>query len=411
MDSQSQSSIYNRIGLYGYLYNYYAVINPDFVPKGWRIPTEDDIVQLVSNIGGYGNGGKLKETGTSHWLTPNTGATNEYLFSMLPSGKKNDSGGYSEITQKGYFWAIPGSLSPYEALWVILEYNNNIMQYDGTTSKYGVPVRLIKNDSNWTNGDAVKDYEGNIYPTVKIGNQVWTAFNWRSTKLNNGQPIQNVTDNTTWSNLSTPAYCAYNNDESYVSESVSIINSNNDPGNTAYDQVVNSIKTTELKITRIIFSSTNLAQQLNTIKETLKTMYGDSIEQVINIQNYIDPSLPNTAIIIDLKEPIVINSDEFLKMTIEPNSSANLILEYEQEKVCNNLLDAFKIQNTLKPQYGDIFGFDEMEEAKPVQEQKQIVIIDTQQKTRPGAQKATFPRLLIFAALAYGIYKLYQLLK
>jgi uncharacterized protein (TIGR02145 family) len=58
----------------------------------------------------------------------------------------------------------------------------------------------------------VKDYDGNIYKTIKIGNQVWMAENLKTTKLNNGTDITLETDPTAWRNLTTPGYCWYNND-------------------------------------------------------------------------------------------------------------------------------------------------------------------------------------------------------
>jgi uncharacterized protein (TIGR02145 family) len=61
---------------------------------------------------------------------------------------------------------------------------------------------------------SVTDLEGNIYKTIKIGNQVWLAENLKSTKYNDGIEIPLVTDNTSWSNLTTSGYCWYNNDAS-----------------------------------------------------------------------------------------------------------------------------------------------------------------------------------------------------
>ena len=61
----------------------------------------------------------------------------------------------------------------------------------------------------------VVDTVGNVYKTVKIGNQWWMAENLRTTKYRNGAAIATVTDNTAWSNLSvskTGAYCNYDND-------------------------------------------------------------------------------------------------------------------------------------------------------------------------------------------------------
>lgn len=58
----------------------------------------------------------------------------------------------------------------------------------------------------------ISDYEGNSYNTVNIGNQTWMAENLRSIKLNDGTSIPLVTNNNTWSNLTTPAYSYYSND-------------------------------------------------------------------------------------------------------------------------------------------------------------------------------------------------------
>ncbi len=58
---------------------------------------------------------------------------------------------------------------------------------------------------------SVTDIEGNIYKTVQIGSQTWMAENLKTTKFNDGSPISNVTDNSTWITIVTPAYCWYNN--------------------------------------------------------------------------------------------------------------------------------------------------------------------------------------------------------
>jgi len=61
-------------------------------------------------------------------------------------------------------------------------------------------------------GGGVVDIDGNHYQTVIIGNQEWMASNLKTTRLNDGEAIQNVTADSAWSRLSTPAYCWYNND-------------------------------------------------------------------------------------------------------------------------------------------------------------------------------------------------------
>jgi uncharacterized protein (TIGR02145 family) len=57
----------------------------------------------------------------------------------------------------------------------------------------------------------VKDTDGNVYQTVKIGNQIWTVENLRTTKFSDGSPIPLVTNGIAWGSLTTPGYCYYNN--------------------------------------------------------------------------------------------------------------------------------------------------------------------------------------------------------
>jgi uncharacterized protein (TIGR02145 family) len=55
--------------------------------------------------------------------------------------------------------------------------------------------------------NTVTDTDGNIYHTVKIGKQVWTVENLRTTKFNDGTPIPHVPDSVAWHSLTTPGYC------------------------------------------------------------------------------------------------------------------------------------------------------------------------------------------------------------
>jgi uncharacterized protein (TIGR02145 family) len=58
----------------------------------------------------------------------------------------------------------------------------------------------------------VTDYEGNVYETVKIGDQWWMAENLKSTKYNDGTSIPHITGASVWVALTTPGYCWFNND-------------------------------------------------------------------------------------------------------------------------------------------------------------------------------------------------------
>ena len=83
-------------------------------------------------------------------------------------------------------------------------------------------VRAYAKNSEWTvYGEPktfltrVSDTEGNLYNTVKIGNQVWMAENLRTTKINDNTSIPNVTDDAQWIGTSESAYCWYDNDIAY----------------------------------------------------------------------------------------------------------------------------------------------------------------------------------------------------
>ncbi len=65
-----------------------------------------------------------------------------------------------------------------------------------------------------TNGEIVKDIDGNTYKTVIIGEKQWFAENLKVTRYNDGRSIDHVSDQDQWSNLTKAAWCNYNNSDS-----------------------------------------------------------------------------------------------------------------------------------------------------------------------------------------------------
>ena len=102
---------------YGKLYNWYAAVgiydaaslaNPDLrkklAPLGYHVPTDAEWTTLTSCLGGESvAGSKMKETGTSHWLVPNTDATNSSGFTGLPGGGRYN-GTFNNIAKYGSWW-------------------------------------------------------------------------------------------------------------------------------------------------------------------------------------------------------------------------------------------------------------------------------------------------------------------
>lgn len=82
-----------------------------------------------------------------------------------------------------------------------------------TTSLKNIALKMagIKTDDKTVSPNTVTDYDGNVYKTIKIGNQIWMAENLRVTHYRNGDPIPNVTSGSDWMLLTKGAYCNYNN--------------------------------------------------------------------------------------------------------------------------------------------------------------------------------------------------------
>lgn len=59
------------------------------------------------------------------------------------------------------------------------------------------------------------DIEGNVYQTVVIGTQEWMAENLRTSTYSNGEEIPNVTGQSEWADLSSGAWCYFDNDIQY----------------------------------------------------------------------------------------------------------------------------------------------------------------------------------------------------
>jgi len=70
---------------YGRIYTWYAATdNRNISPTGWHVATDAEWTSLITYLDGEdAAGGKLKETGTTHWKSPNKGAGNESGFTAI----------------------------------------------------------------------------------------------------------------------------------------------------------------------------------------------------------------------------------------------------------------------------------------------------------------------------------------
>ena len=130
---------------YGALYNWYTVNTGKLSPTGWHIPTEAEWATLTDYLGGDDfAGGKLKEAGTTHWVSPNTGATNESGFTGLPGGfRRGSDTNFMDINGYTYLWSTT-KLDAYEAWSRRLDYDDTHFRKYSYDKRDGFSVRCVK---------------------------------------------------------------------------------------------------------------------------------------------------------------------------------------------------------------------------------------------------------------------------
>ena len=134
----------NVVATYGALYNWYSVNTGKLCPTGWHVPGDEEWSTLTTNLGGESvAGGKLKETGLSHWGSPNTGATNARGFVALPGGFRSYSGVFSSITFEGNWWSSTSN-PPTIAMPRGMSYNSISIYSPDFSKRSGFAVRCVR---------------------------------------------------------------------------------------------------------------------------------------------------------------------------------------------------------------------------------------------------------------------------
>ena len=133
--------------VYGKLYNWYAIHDPrGLAPSGWHIPTDSEWYVVSSFLGENAKnaGGKMKETGSAHWLDPNVNATNSTGFTALGGGYRENIGQFAYINFLGYWWSSTESGTKLAVCRRLHSYGGFMdrMSYE---KQKGFSVRCIKN--------------------------------------------------------------------------------------------------------------------------------------------------------------------------------------------------------------------------------------------------------------------------
>lgn len=135
----------DAIATYGRLYNWYALNDSrKLAPSGWHVATVVEWNTLTDNLGGYEiAGGKLKETGTTHWYSPNEAATNVSGFTALPGGYRYYDGTFHYIGNYGFWWSSSEHYTSI-AWYRHLDYNDGDFGYNIISEVAGFSVRCVK---------------------------------------------------------------------------------------------------------------------------------------------------------------------------------------------------------------------------------------------------------------------------
>lgn len=200
---------------YGLLYNWLAAANyRGIAPTGWHLPSKTEFETMATTLGGSSiAGGHMKADGTTYWTTDN--ADNSSGFDARGTGTRSYStGAYSNLGTSCLLWT--STIFDSTDVWIgYLSDSSTEFSTSGTGNKLGgASVRLIKDDS--TDPGTMMDYEGHIYPTVKIGDQVWMAENLVTQKWNTGEDIPYCSADVTWTELTVGAFCFPNGNVSNV---------------------------------------------------------------------------------------------------------------------------------------------------------------------------------------------------
>ena len=154
------------------------------------------------------------------------GATNNVFASGFPVGKDieldndADAGNYNNgiLTFGPWEIVLPAGVSDVTSIFVNKSQNISVTGFGSTATAVTAQGSVGADTSvfGWTYFNAKAGFTdaepGNSYPYLTYGNQAWTVKNAEMVTYRDGTPIPEVTDATEWSNLTTGAWCYYDND-------------------------------------------------------------------------------------------------------------------------------------------------------------------------------------------------------
>jgi len=134
----------SNVAIYGRLYTWYAATDSrNICPNGWHLPTSSEQRTLTNYLFGKEvASGLLREAGTDHWQSPNSGATNCSGFTALPGGKRINYNRFVNLGSDGYWWSSNGSN---ESAWQMTLTQNRIY-IEPINNKEGLSIRCLRDN-------------------------------------------------------------------------------------------------------------------------------------------------------------------------------------------------------------------------------------------------------------------------
>lgn len=116
-------------------------------PQGWHVPSRAEWEQLAAALGGPDvAGARLKEAGTAHWMAPNTGATNDSLFTALPAGMHDFTGIFQWVGERAVFATSTANRDRGGATAVMLQSSGTSLTVGNFHPDDAYSVRCVRDD-------------------------------------------------------------------------------------------------------------------------------------------------------------------------------------------------------------------------------------------------------------------------
>jgi uncharacterized protein (TIGR02145 family) len=113
--------------------------------SGWHLPSDEEWTELADYLGERSiAGGKLKESGTTRWNSPNSGATNETGLTALPGGTRREPDGtFESIGFSGKWWTTTSDHTFYASFRFMVS-SDGSLHGEGISSGFGFTVLCLR---------------------------------------------------------------------------------------------------------------------------------------------------------------------------------------------------------------------------------------------------------------------------